>query len=31
MTFRIKSSYPLLGAMVGLPMSAIECREVKNT
>ena len=31
MTFRIKSSYPLLGAMVGLPLSAIECREVKQT
>ena len=30
MTFQIKSSYPLLGAMVGLPMSAIECREVKS-
>ena len=30
MTFRINSSYPLLGAMIGLPMSAIECREVKS-
>ena len=31
MTFQINSSYPLLGAMVGLPMSAIECREVKQS
>ena len=29
LTFQVKTSYPLLGAMIGLPMSAIECREVK--
>ena len=29
LTFQVKSSYPLLGAMIGLPMSAIDCREVK--
>jgi len=30
MKFKVNSSYPLLGALVGLPMSAINCREIES-
>lgn len=30
MKFKVNSSYPLQGALVGLPMSAIDCREVES-
>ena len=30
MKFKVNSSYPLQGALVGLPMSAIDCREIES-
>ena len=30
MKFKVNSSYPLQGALIGLPMSAIDCREIQS-
>ena len=30
MKFKVNSSYPLQGALIGLPMSAIDCREIES-